>query len=218
MAEFDVVAFVAKMDGMGVKLTAVPLADGKVRVSRWRMMQSVEHAKQAEDLWIAQIGSNQARIDVLAKHLTAQVPPAPRGVPTQVPPAKGASQAPPVNGASQAPPVNGATQAPPMKGATQAPPMKGVSQAPPAKGVSQAPPAKGVSQALPDPKTIPQTPSTIRGAPQILPTTRATAPEGPPAPKVAPRAVSDLGAELLRRPNEKPPERPAAKAQEVRKA
>ena len=95
MAEFDVTAFVAKMDGMGVKLTAVPLADGKVRVSRWRMMQSVENAKQAEDLWTSQIGNNQARIDVLAKHLTAQVPPAPRGVLTQVPPAKGVSQSPP---------------------------------------------------------------------------------------------------------------------------
>ncbi len=191
MAEFDVAAFVAKMDGMGVKLTAVPLADGKVRVSRWRMMQSVEHAKQAEDLWMSQIGTNQARIDVLAKHLTAQVPPAPRGVPSQVAPAKGASQAPAPNGAAQAPPVNGA---------------------------AQAPPAKGVSQALPDPKTIPQTPSTIKGAPQILPTTKAAAPEASPASKVGPRAVSDLGAELLRRPNEKPPERPSAKAQEVRKA
>ena len=44
-----------------------------------------------------------------------------------------------------------------------------------------------------------------------------SAPEGQ-ALKVAPRAVSDLGAELLRRPNEKPPERPTAKAHEVRKA
>ncbi len=165
MAEFDVAAFVAKMDGMGVKLTAVPLADGKVRVSRWRMMQSVENAKQAEDLWIAQIGNNQARIDVLAKHLTAQVPPAPRGVPSQAPQA-----------------------------------------------------AKSVSQAPPDTKAISPAPSAIKGAPQIVPTSKAVAAEVPPALKTVPRAVSDLSAELLRRPNEKLPERPGAKAQEVGKA
>jgi hypothetical protein len=100
---------------------------------------------------------------------------------------------------------------------TQVPPAKGASQAPAPNGAVQAQPAKAVSQALPDPKSIPQTPSTIKGAPQILPATKAAAPEGQ-ALKVAPRAVSDLGAELLRRPNEKPPERPTAKAQEVRKA
>jgi hypothetical protein len=171
MAEFDVAAFVAKMDGMGVKLTAVPLADGKVRVSRWRMMQTVENAKQAEDLWIAQIGNNQARIDVLAKHLTAQVPPAPRGVPSQAPQA--------------------------------------------AKSVSQAPLD---SQAPVDSKAISPAPSAIKGAPQILPSAKAVAAEVPPLPKTTPRAVSDLSAELLRRPNEKLPERPGAKAQEVRKA
>jgi hypothetical protein len=74
MQEFDVEAFVAKLDGMGVKLTAVPLADGKFRVNRWRMMNAVEHTKQIQDLWTTQIGDNQDRIDQLADHLS-QAPP-----------------------------------------------------------------------------------------------------------------------------------------------
>jgi hypothetical protein len=74
MQEFDVEGFVAKMDRMGLKLTAVPLADGKYRVNRWRMMQAVEHTKQIQDLWTSQIGGNQARIDQLAAHLSQAAP------------------------------------------------------------------------------------------------------------------------------------------------
>ena len=74
MQEFDVEAFVAKLDEMGVKLTAVPLADGKFRVNRWRMMNAVEHSKQIQDLWTTQIGDNQDRIDQLAAHLSQAAP------------------------------------------------------------------------------------------------------------------------------------------------
>ena len=74
MSEFDVEAFVARLDRMGMKLTAVPLADGKLRINRWRMMHSVEHAQQIEYLWASQIGDNQARIDLLAAHLSRAVP------------------------------------------------------------------------------------------------------------------------------------------------
>jgi len=35
--EFDVEAFIAKLAGMGMKLTAVPLADGTLKIYRWRM-------------------------------------------------------------------------------------------------------------------------------------------------------------------------------------
>jgi hypothetical protein len=69
MLEFDVEAFVAKMDRMGLKLTAVPLADGKYRLNRWRTMQAFEHTQQIQDLWVSQIGTNQNRIDQLATHL-----------------------------------------------------------------------------------------------------------------------------------------------------
>jgi hypothetical protein len=70
MPEFDVEEFVAKMDRLGLKLTAVPLADGKYRVNRWRMSEAVENAEQIQDLWTSQIGDNQCRIDQLAAHLS----------------------------------------------------------------------------------------------------------------------------------------------------
>ena len=69
MPEFDVEAFVANLERMGVKLTAVPLADGKTRINRWRMLHAVDHAKQIDTLWASQIGENQARIDLLAHPL-----------------------------------------------------------------------------------------------------------------------------------------------------
>jgi hypothetical protein len=69
MPDFDVDAFISKLDGMGMKLTAIPLADGKFRVSRWCMMKANDHAQQIQELWSRQIGDNQQRIDVLAAHL-----------------------------------------------------------------------------------------------------------------------------------------------------
>ena len=74
MADFDVEAFVAKLDRMGMKLTAIPLADGKLRVSRWCMLSATEHAQQIQDLWTMQIGDDQERIDVLAAHLARAAP------------------------------------------------------------------------------------------------------------------------------------------------
>jgi hypothetical protein len=74
MPDFDVEAFIAKLDGMGMKLTVVPLADGRFRVSRWCMMKANEHAQQIQDLWKRQIGDDQERIDVLAAHLAKAVP------------------------------------------------------------------------------------------------------------------------------------------------
>ena len=72
--DFDVEAFIEKLDGMGMKLTAIPLADGKLRVSRWCMMKANEHAQQIQDLWSRQIGDDQERIDVLAAHLAKTAP------------------------------------------------------------------------------------------------------------------------------------------------
>ena len=70
MPEFDVEAFVTRLDQMGLKLSAVPLADGKLRISRWRMAGAVENAQEIEDFWASQIGDNQERIDLLAAHLS----------------------------------------------------------------------------------------------------------------------------------------------------
>ena len=69
MFEFDIETFVAKMDRMGLKLTVVPLADGKYRLNQWRTMEAFEHTQQIQDLWASQIGGNQNRVDQLAFHL-----------------------------------------------------------------------------------------------------------------------------------------------------
>jgi hypothetical protein len=69
MPDFDVETFVTKLDFMGMKLTAVPLADGKLRINRWRTLHASEHAQQIRDLWATQIGNDQGRLEVLAAHL-----------------------------------------------------------------------------------------------------------------------------------------------------
>src|SRR5215467_3179813 len=74
MADFDIEAFITKLDRMGMKLTAVPLADGKLRVNRWCMLNAAEHAQQIEDLWTVQIGNDRERIDILAAHLAKATP------------------------------------------------------------------------------------------------------------------------------------------------
>jgi hypothetical protein len=69
MNAFDAESFVAEMDRMGVKLTAVPLADGTVRVNRWRTMNAVEHGHKIDHLWGLRIGHDQTRMETLAAHL-----------------------------------------------------------------------------------------------------------------------------------------------------
>jgi hypothetical protein len=74
MSDFDFKGFVASMEQMGLKLTAVPLADGKFRVNRWRTAQASEHTQQIEDLWASQIGDRQARMDQLAAYVYLNAP------------------------------------------------------------------------------------------------------------------------------------------------
>ena len=71
MPEFDIEVFVAKLERLGLRLTAVPLADGRLRVNRWRMPGAAENAKQIQDLWAAQVGDDPGRMDLLAAHLAA---------------------------------------------------------------------------------------------------------------------------------------------------
>jgi hypothetical protein len=75
MTDFDVEAFITQLDRMGVKLTAIPLADGKLRVNRWCMLNATEHARQIDDLWTTQIGNDRERIDLLAEHLAKTASP-----------------------------------------------------------------------------------------------------------------------------------------------
>ena len=75
MPEFDPAAFTSEIESAGLKLTAIPLADGKYRVSRW-IMPSADR-NQIENLRAAKIGDNPTHLDKLAWHL-ARRPPAPR--------------------------------------------------------------------------------------------------------------------------------------------
>ena len=74
MADFDVAAFVTRLEGLGVKLAAVPLADGRFSVTRWKLPSAVEHAREIERLWTLQVGLSQTRIDLLARHILEGAP------------------------------------------------------------------------------------------------------------------------------------------------
>jgi hypothetical protein len=69
MPAFDVKAFISELERMGMKLTALQLADGTFKVYRWRMRGGREHANQIDALWDSQVGEDQARIDLLAAHI-----------------------------------------------------------------------------------------------------------------------------------------------------
>lgn len=79
MAEFDIEAFISKLADLGMKLTAAPMADGTLKIYRWRMTGAFENAKQIEALWSSQIGNDPARADLLAAHLSSSTGPAPQG-------------------------------------------------------------------------------------------------------------------------------------------
>ena len=62
MTEFDPQGFIAELERMGMKLTALQLADGKFKVYRWRMQGARQNALQIETRE-DRIGENQARIE-----------------------------------------------------------------------------------------------------------------------------------------------------------
>jgi hypothetical protein len=69
MPRLDIEAFVSAVERLGLRLSAAPLADGKVRLNRWRMPDAVLNTQKIEDLWAARIGDDQARIAELAAHV-----------------------------------------------------------------------------------------------------------------------------------------------------
>jgi hypothetical protein len=69
MPEFEVEAFITELERMGMKLTALQLADGTLKVYRWRMGDARENAPQIDALWNSQVGEDPARIDLLAAHI-----------------------------------------------------------------------------------------------------------------------------------------------------
>jgi hypothetical protein len=69
VSELELEAFVTELDRLGLRLTALQLADGKFKIYRWRMRGAHERAKEIEALWKSQIGEDQSRIDLLAAHI-----------------------------------------------------------------------------------------------------------------------------------------------------
>jgi hypothetical protein len=69
MGEFNVGDFVATMERLGLILAAVPLADGKVRLNRWRMPNAAIHAQEIENLWTAQVEDKPDRIEQITAHV-----------------------------------------------------------------------------------------------------------------------------------------------------
>jgi hypothetical protein len=75
MPQLGVEAFVANIERLGVRLSATRLADGRMRLNRWRTPDAVINAQQIEDLWASQIGDSAERIDELTKYLLRRPPP-----------------------------------------------------------------------------------------------------------------------------------------------
>jgi hypothetical protein len=71
MSELDVAAFLAQLDPLGMRLTALQLADGTLKIYRWRMSGARDNAQEIETLWKSTIGEDRARNDLLARHLIA---------------------------------------------------------------------------------------------------------------------------------------------------
>ena len=69
MSEFDIDAFVAELERLGLKLTATQLPDGTYRINRWRLPAAIANVAQIENLWNAQIGDDTSRMVLLAASL-----------------------------------------------------------------------------------------------------------------------------------------------------
>jgi hypothetical protein len=69
MPDFDPEGFVAAVERLGLLLTAVRLADGNIRLNRWRTADAVINAHRIEALWAAQIGEDPDRVRELAAYI-----------------------------------------------------------------------------------------------------------------------------------------------------
>ena len=80
MPDFDPEEFATAVERLGLLLTAVPLADGSVRLNRWRTADAIIIAHRIEALWAAQIGEDPDRARELAAYIMrrSSAPTAPR--------------------------------------------------------------------------------------------------------------------------------------------
>jgi CspA family cold shock protein len=83
ITDFDAEAFVAAVERLGLLLTAVRLADGNIRLNRWRTADAVINAHRIEALWAAQIGEDPDRVRKLAAYIMRRSPK--RSPPTATP-------------------------------------------------------------------------------------------------------------------------------------
>jgi hypothetical protein len=72
--DFDPEGFVAAVERLGLLLTAVRLADGTVRLNRWRTADAIINAHRIEALWAAQIGENPDRVREVAAYIMRRSP------------------------------------------------------------------------------------------------------------------------------------------------
>jgi hypothetical protein len=77
MPQLSIEAFVSDVERLGLRLNATRLADGKIRLNRWRMPDAVTNTQQIEDLWAVQIGDSPERIEELARHVLKRTRPRP---------------------------------------------------------------------------------------------------------------------------------------------
>jgi hypothetical protein len=75
MPDFDGEGFITRLELLGMKLSAIPLADGTFRLNRWRMPHASDHTQQIEALWASEIGDDQTRNHLLIAHLVANTLP-----------------------------------------------------------------------------------------------------------------------------------------------
>jgi hypothetical protein len=69
MDGFDAADFVAANERLGLRLCAVPLADGTHRLTRWRLPEAVANAGKIATLWAAKVGEDPGRLEQLTTHL-----------------------------------------------------------------------------------------------------------------------------------------------------
>jgi len=65
MSESDAVVFTQEIERMGVKLTAIRLADGQYCINRWPMINAIS-PQHVDGIWAANIGDDQGLIDLSA--------------------------------------------------------------------------------------------------------------------------------------------------------
>ena len=63
---------VEAFESLGMKLTVTPLADGSLRLNRWRMINYWSHAREAEAFWTERLGEDRERLAALTNFVASR--------------------------------------------------------------------------------------------------------------------------------------------------